>query len=121
MPWARRDCAFARRPFRISISGLAATIRLFPSIPGRGEFLFEIHDFLDLCQKPAIDFREGENFINRQAGSQSVADEKYPLRIWNAELRRDHFARQDVAVAVNFIANAPRFAVSTQSIAPDFE
>ena len=59
------------------------------SILGSRQLLLKIHGFLDLHQKPAINFREVENLPDGEA------------------------AREDVAVAIDFRAAAPGFAVAT--------
>ena len=91
------------------------------SILGSGEFLLKIHKLLNLRQEPAIDFREIENLVEGEAVTQGVADEEDALGVGHAELAADEVARKDVAVAVKFGADAPRFAVAAQTAAADFE
>jgi hypothetical protein len=75
------------------------------------QLLLKIHNLFDLHQEPAVNFREVENLLDGEAGAQGVADEKNPLGVGHAQFAADDVARQDVAVAVGFRADAPRLRV----------
>src|SRR5439155_17032154 len=77
-----------------------------------GQLLFTIDNLFDLRQKPAIDPGEFENLVDAEPGAQGMSYEKDALGIRRAQLGRDHIARKDVAVAVNFVADAPWFAIA---------
>ena len=55
----------------------------------RGEFVFEVHKFFDLDQKPAVDFGELKYFVHIHAGAEGMTDEKDAISIWRAELSGD--------------------------------
>jgi hypothetical protein len=74
------------------------------------QFLLKIHNLLDLHQKPAVNFRQVENLLDGEAGAQGVADEEDAFGVGHAQLAADDVARQDVAVAIDFRADAPGFA-----------
>src|SRR5438093_1878238 len=101
--------------FRVVMPNLCRSIS-----PAR-QLLLEIHNLLDLRQKPAVDLRELENLLDRESGPKRVADEKHALGVGNAQLAADHIAREDVAVAIDFRADAPWFAVAAQAAAADLE
>ena len=82
-----------------------------------GQFFLEIHNLLDLQQKPTVNFREVENLLDGEAGAQGVADEEDALGVGHAQFAADDVARQKVAVAIDFRADAPRFAVAAQAAA----
>ena len=86
-----------------------------------GEFFFEVDDFLQLRQEPAVDFGEVENLVDGEAGAQGVADEEDAFGVGHAEFAADDVAREDIAVAVDFRADAPGFAVAAQAAAADFQ
>lgn len=85
------------------------------------DFFFEIDDFLELGQEPAVDFAEVENFVDAEAGAQGVANEEDAFGVGDAEFAGDEVPRKDVAIAVKFGPDAPRFAVAAKSAAADFE
>ena len=58
-----------------------------------------------------VNFREVENLLDGKACAKRVADEKNPFRVWHAQFAADDVARDNVAVAVDFRADAPRFVV----------
>src|ERR1019366_695414 len=64
------------------------------------QFLLEIHNLLDLHQKPAVNLRQVENLLDGEAGAQGVADEEDAFGVGHAQLAADDVARQDVAVAI---------------------
>jgi hypothetical protein len=76
------------------------------------EFLLKIHDLFDLRQEPAVDFCEVENLLYAKASAQGVTDEKDALGVGHTQLAADHVARENVAIAIDFRANAPRLAVA---------
>src|SRR5208282_2980544 len=80
------------------------------------QFFLKIHDLLDLNQEPAVNLRQVENLVNGEAGAQGVADEKNPFGVGHAQFATDDVARQDVAVAIDFVADAPGFAVTAQTV-----
>ena len=81
----------------------------------RRQFFLKIHNFFYLHQKPAVNFREVENLLDAEAGAQGVADEENSFRVRHGKFSRNHVAREDVAVAIDFRADAPRFAVAAQT------
>src|SRR5258706_6333962 len=85
------------------------------------QFFLKIHDLFDLHQKPAVNFREVEDLFNGQAGAQGVADEEDAFGVGHAQLAADDVAREDVAVAIDFRADAPGFAVAAQAAAADLQ
>ena len=89
--------------------------------PQARQFLLEIHDFLELDQEPAVNLGEVENLFDAETGAEGVADEENAFGVGHAEFAADDFARQDVAVAIDFGANAPGFAVAAQAAAADFQ
>jgi len=87
----------------------------------RGEFFFEVDDFAHLGEEPRIDFRELEDLVDGHAGSHGVADVKDALCVGHAEFAGDEVVRENVAIAVNFVAHAPGFAVAAEAVAADFQ
>src|SRR5260221_12157286 len=65
--------------------------------------------------KPAVDSGQIKNLFQREAGAEGVADEKDALRVGHAQLAGDDFARENVAVAVNVVADAPGLAVAPET------
>src|SRR5262245_25215215 len=91
------------------------------SIPRSRQLLLEIHNLLNLRQEPAVDLREVENLFDGEAGAESVADEEDAFGVGHAQFAADDIARQDVSVAIDFRADAPRFAVAAQAAAANFQ
>src|ERR1039458_9285491 len=87
----------------------------------RRQFFFKIYNFFYLNQEPSFNFREVENLINGEAGAEGVADEENPFGVGHAQFAADDVAREDVAVAINFRADAPGFAVATQTAAANLQ
>ena len=85
------------------------------------QLLLKIHDFFDLHQEPAVDFREVENLLDGEAGADGVADEEDALGVGDAEFAADDFARKDVAVAIDLVADTPGFAVAAQAAAANLQ
>ena len=81
------------------------------------QLLLKIHDLFDLHQKPAVNLREVENLLDGEAGAQGVADEEDAFGVGHAQLAADDVAREDVAVAINFRADAPGLAVAAPAAA----
>src|ERR1022692_3291097 len=100
---------------------LARTLAPPKSILRPGQFLLQIHDLLDLHEKPAVDFRQVENLFDGKSGAEGVADEENPLRVRHAQFAADDVMGEDVAVAIDFRADTPGFAVAAQAAAADFE
>ena len=85
------------------------------------QFFLKIHDPFHLREEPAVNFGELEDVLDGEAGAQGVADEEDAFGIRHAQLADDDIAREDVAVAIDFGADAPGFAVAAQAAAADFE
>ncbi len=85
------------------------------------QFLLEIHDLFDLHQKPPVNLREVENLFDGEAGAEGVADEEDAFGVGHAEFAADDVARKDVAVAIDFRADAPGFAVAAQTAAANLQ
>src|SRR5258706_11625608 len=85
------------------------------------QFFLKIHDLFDLHQKPAVNFREVEYLLDGKAGAQGVADKEDAFGVGHAQLAADDVAREDVAVAIDFRADAPGFAVAAQTAAADLQ
>ena len=68
-------------------------------------------------QEPSVDLGQTKNLLNGEAGAQRVADEEDAFGVGHAQLAADDVARQDVAVAIDFRADAPGFAVAAQAAA----
>ena len=99
-------------------NGMTFAIALIKLVFCRRQLLLKIHDLFDLHQKPAVNLCEVENLLDGEAGAEGVADEEDAF----VPPRRDQFAaddvaREDVAVTIDFRANAPRFAVAAQAAA----
>src|SRR5664280_756097 len=95
---------------------------IFPNLILRPrQFLLKIHDLFDLHQKPAVNFREVENLLDGEAGAQGVADEEDAFGVGHAQLAADDVAREDVAVAIDFRADAPGLAVAAQAAAANLQ
>jgi hypothetical protein len=90
---------------------LAGTLTPPNSIFSRRQLLLKIHNLFDLHQEPAVNLREVENLLDGEAGAQGVADEENPLGVGHTQFAADDVARQNVAVAVGFRADAPRLRV----------
>src|SRR5947207_1710039 len=104
----------------------AATMRigvepLLVSSVGSGKFLLKIHDLLYLSQKPPVNFREIENLLDGEAGAESVADEKDPLRVGHTQLRDDDLARKNIAITIDLRADAPGLSIAAQAASADLE
>ncbi len=85
------------------------------------QFFLKIHNLFDLHQEPAVNFREVENLLNCEAGAEGVADEEDAFGVGHAEFAADDVAREEVAVAIDFRADAPGFAVASQSAAANLQ
>src|ERR1017187_7460973 len=94
---------------------------LNPLVGHPRQFLLKIHNLLDLHQKPAVNFREVENLLDGEAGAQGVPDEEDAFGVGHAQFAADDIAREDVAVAIDFRADAPGFAVAAQAAAADLQ
>ncbi len=94
--------------------------RRVKSSPGRYLFL-KIHNFLNLRQKPAVDFGQLKDFFDTEAGAQGVAYEEDALGVGDAEPLGDEFARQDVTVPIDFVAYTPGLAVAAQTVAANLK
>src|ERR1035437_1853177 len=105
----------------IRSNGMTFAIALIKLVFCRRQLLFKIHNLLYLNQEPAVNLREVENLLDGEAGAQGVADEEDALGVGHAQFAADDVAREDVAVAIDFRADAPRLSISTESAAPDFE
>jgi len=81
---------------------------------GCRQLLLEIHNLLYLHQKPAVNLREVENLFDGEAGAEGVADEEDAFGVGHTQFAADDVAREDVAVAIDFRADAPGFAVAAQ-------
>ena len=75
-----------------------------PPVPPQNPHLFDLH------QKPAVNLREVENLLDGEAGAHGVADEEDAFGVGHAQFAADDAAREDVAVAIDFRADAPGFA-----------
>ena len=53
----------------------------------------------------------------RDCNHSTVVDEEDAFGVWHAQLAADDVAREDVAVAIDFRADAPGFAVAAQAAA----
>ena len=89
----------------------------FDSVFPSGQRFLQIHDLFDLHQKPAVNLREVKNLLDGEAGAQGVADEENAFGVGHAQFAADDVARQDVAVAIDFRADALGFAVAAQTAA----
>jgi len=85
------------------------------------QLFLKIHNLFDLHQKPAVDLRQVENLLDGEAGAEGVADEKDAFGVGHAQFAADDITREDVAVAIDFRADAPGFAVAAQTASTDFE
>jgi hypothetical protein len=86
-------------------SPLSATV----SILRPGQLFLKIHNLFDLHQKPPVNLREVEDLLEGEASAQGVADEEDAFGIGHAQLAADDVAREDVAVTIDFRADAPGF------------
>ena len=93
----------------------------FDSVFPSGQRFLKIHDLFDLHQKPAVNLREVENFIHGESSPQRVADEEDAFGVGHAQFAADDVAREDVAVAIDFPADALGFAVAAQTAAADLQ
>ena len=93
----------------------------FNSILRSRQLILKIHNLFDLHQEPAVDLREVEDLLDGEAGAQGVADEKDAFGVGHAQFAADDVAREDVAVAIDFRADAPGFAVAAQAAAADLQ
>src|SRR6185503_12722722 len=91
------------------------------SVPDCGQLFFKIHNLLNLHQEPAVDLGEVEDLVDGEAGAEGVANEEDAFGVGHAQFATNNVARKDVAVAVDFRADAPRFDVAAQADAADFE
>ena len=85
------------------------------------QFLFKIYDFLYLNQEPAVYLGQAEDFFNRESGPQRMTNEKDSLGVRDGEFAGNHVAGKDVAVAIDFRADAPGFAVAAQAAAANLQ
>ena len=94
------------------------------SVFGGSQLFFKIHNLFDLHQKPTVNFREAENLLDGEARAQGVAKEEDAfVPRWRDQLAPKAFggAREDVAVAIDFRADAPGFAVAAQAAAANLQ
>src|ERR1035438_2141554 len=94
---------------------------LLKSILRPRQFFLEIDDLFDLDQEPTINLREIENLLDGEAGAEGVADEEDAFGVGHAQFAADDVAREDVAVAIDFRADAPGFAVAAQAAAANLQ
>src|ERR1035438_7432677 len=121
--WKQADrlrSAFALPQAARAFDAESAT-RILRSVPGRRQFLFKINDLLNLGQEPRVDPGKLEQLREAEAGAQGVAEEEDALGGGHAEVGGDQFVGQDVAVAIDLVAEPPRLAVAAQAIAPDLQ
>ena len=85
------------------------------------QFLLKVHDLFDLHQEPPVHLGEVENLLGAEAGAQGVADEEDAFGVGHAQFAADDVAREDVAVAIDFRADAPGFAVAAQAAAANLQ
>ena len=85
------------------------------------QFFLETHNLVNLSQEPAVDFRQVEDLFDGEAGAQGMADEEDAFGVGHAQLAADDVAREHIAVAVEFVADALGLAVAAQAAAADFE
>src|SRR6185369_12555598 len=85
------------------------------------QLLLEIDNFFHLHQEPAVDLCQVQDLVDAETGAKGVAEKEDALGVGHAELAGDDFAREHVAVAVKFGADAPGFAVPAQAAAADLE
>src|SRR5262245_6419988 len=90
-------------------------------IPRPRQFLLKIHNLLNLHEKPPVDLRQVENLLDAEAGAEGVADEEDAFGVGYAQFAADDVARQHVAVAIDFRADAPGLAVAAQAAAANLE
>ena len=100
---------------------LVVYLPIFNSILRPRQFFLKIHNLFDLHQKPAVNFREVENLLDGEAGAQGVADEENSFRVRDGKFSRNDIARKDVAVAIDFRADPPGFAVAAQAAAANLQ
>jgi hypothetical protein len=74
-----------------------------------------------LNQEPAVNLRKVVNLFDGEAGAQGVADEEDAFGVGHAQFAADDVAREDVAVAIDFRADAPGFAVAAQAAAANLQ
>src|SRR5205085_2679556 len=87
----------------------------------RGEFLFAIDNFADLGEEPPINFGEAKDFVDAEAGAESVPDEKDAFGIGHAQFLADQVAGKNVAITIDFFAEAPGPAIAAESVTANFE
>jgi len=104
-----------------SRSGALRALRRRHRIFRRGELFFEIDDFFDLSQKPAVNFRELKDLFYCESGSQGVPDEENPLGIGNTQLLSNQVSRQNLPVTINLFTKTPWFAIATETVSANFQ
>ena len=72
-------------------------------------------------RQPWVNLRQVENLLDGEAGAQGVADEEDALGVGHAQLAADDVAREDVAIAIDFRADALRFAAAAQAAAANLQ
>src|SRR5439155_2918886 len=108
-------------PTRNSERGVRNEGVVFNSVLRGREFFLEIHNLFNLHQEPTVDSREVENLFDGESGAEGVADEEDAFGVGHAQLSADDVAREDIAVAINFRADAPRFSIAAQSAAANLQ
>src|ERR1051325_2868926 len=103
------------------LEDIASSSNSSHTLPRAGQFLFKIHDLLYLGQKPTIDLRELKDLLNAEAGTKRVAQKKDAFAIRHTQSLCDDLARQDVAITVHLLADAPGPAIAAQPGAANLE
>src|SRR6516164_4622929 len=83
------------------------------------QLLLEIDDLLDLREKPPVNSGQLKDFLDGEPCPKGVPDKKDAFGIGDAELLHDDFSRENVAIAKDFFAKAPRFAIAAQTMPAD--
>src|SRR5262245_56010099 len=101
--------------------GLDVDDRAHGSLLRSCQLFLKIHNLLNLHKEPAVDLRQVEDLFDGEPGAEGVADEEDAFGVGYAQFAADDVARKDVAVAIDFRADAPGFAVAAQAAAADLQ
>jgi hypothetical protein len=81
---------------------------------------FEIDNFFELSEEPAVDFGELKNLFAGEARAKCMPNKEDAFGIRHAEPLSNQVARQNVPVTINALAEAPGLAIPAQAISADF-
>src|SRR5690349_9812585 len=83
-------------------------------IAGRCELFLQVDDTFDLGEEPGINFGELEDLFSGESRAERVTNKEDPFGVRDAEFSSDQVRGENVAITVDFCADAPGFPVAAK-------